>query len=159
MSMSYNRSIIAGNLTRDPQTRFLANEKCVCSFTVANTRRFTVAGEKREETAFVDCEAWGKTAEIIGRFFTKSKPILVEGRLKQDNWDDKDTGKKRSKLVVVVDSFDFVPDGKRDTTEAPAGTTTPRRVTVEDGVTDGDANSEAPRKPAVAAPGGDEPPF
>ena len=113
MAIELNQVVVAGNLTRDPETRSI-NDRMVATFTIAASRRYKVDGETREKTAFIDCEAWGKTAEIIGRFFTKGKPIIVQGRIDQQSWTDKETQKKRSKLLVSVDSFSFVPDGKRD---------------------------------------------
>lgn len=103
-----------GNLTRDPELRTTPTGMNVCKFGIATTRVFNSKdGEKREETTFVDCEAWGKTAETIGRYFSKGKPILVDGRLKFDSWEDKSTGTKRSKLSVMTESFQFV-GGKGD---------------------------------------------
>jgi single-strand DNA-binding protein len=109
---SFNKVILMGNLTRDPAVKFLADSKAVCEFGVATNRRWkTASGEDKEEVCFVDCTAFGKTAEIIGEHFTKGKAILVDGRLKFDQWEGKD-GSKRSKLTVVVDSFQFV--GSKD---------------------------------------------
>lgn len=106
---SFNKVILMGNLTRDPQTKYLPSQTTVAEFGLAMNRRWkTQSGEDREEVTFVDCSAFGKTAELIGQHFTKGKPIHVEGRLKFDSWDDKNGGGKRSKLSVVVDSFSFV---------------------------------------------------
>ena len=98
-----------GNLTRDPELRTTPTGMNVCKFSVATTRVFNSKdGEKREETTFVDCEAWGRTAETIGRYFSKGKPILIDGRLKFESWEDKTSGAKRSKLSVMTESFQFV---------------------------------------------------
>lgn len=142
MSLSLNHLVIAGNLTRDPQLRFLANERCVASFGLANSRRFKSGDATKEETLFLDCEAWGQTGEHIGKHFHKGKPIIVEGRLRMDSWQDKDSGKPRSKLVLVVDRFHFVPDGKG---KPAAG--------------DAVAPAAAASAPAAPAASGDEPPF
>ena len=149
MSIALNHLTIAGNLTRDPQLRFLANERCVANFGLANNRRFSSDGEQREEVVFLDCEVWGKTAELIGKYFTKGKPIIVEGRIKQETWTDRKDGTKRSKLLVLVEKFHFVPDGKRDqaATMADSG---------EAGATTGPAPAAAAPSSAVDA---DEPPF
>jgi len=112
MSIGLNHLSIAGNLTRDPETKYLPSDKIVCKFTVANSQTYMVNGEKREDVVFLDCTAWAKTAETIGKHFKKGKPIIVEGKLKQENWEDKDTGAKRSKICLTVDRFHFVPDGK-----------------------------------------------
>ncbi len=110
---SFNRVILLGNLTRDPQLKHLANSTVVAEFGLACNRRFrTAAGEDKEEVAFVDCAAFGRQAETISQYCTKGKPIFVEGRLKFDTWDDKQGGGKRSKLSVVVENFQFL--GGRD---------------------------------------------
>lgn len=112
--MNYNRTILAGNTTRDPELRVTPKGTAICQFSLAVNRQWkNEAGEKQEEVSFIDCEAWGKTGETIAKYFTKGKPIMVEGRLKQDTWEDKNTKEKRSKLKVVVDQFMFVgkPDG------------------------------------------------
>lgn len=116
MAMNLNRVLLAGNLTRDPQIRFLANEKAVGEFGLAVNRRFKDAnGEAKEEVTFVDIEVWGRTAELVGQYLTKGKGCFIEGRLKLDSWDDKETGQKRSKLRVVADQVQFTgsPDGDR----------------------------------------------
>jgi single-strand DNA-binding protein len=79
-------------------------------------------GENREETTFVDCEAWGRTAEVMSQYLCKGRPVFIEGRLKLDQWDDRETGKKRSKLKVVIDNFQFVDSkgGDRGGEPAPA---------------------------------------
>lgn len=155
MSISLNHIALAGNLTRDPQIRFLANERCVVSFGVANSRRYkTSNGEPKEETLFMDCEAWGQTAEHIGKHFVKGKPIIVEGRLRQDNWTDKDTNKPRSKAVLVVDRFHFVPDGKGKADGAAADGEAPATPAAGQA-----AAQPAPGTPPPAPRGDDEPPF
>jgi single-strand DNA-binding protein len=107
--MPINHSIIGGNLTRDPQIKFTAGNHCVATFSIAANRRWKDSqGEQREDVIFLDCEAWGRTAEIIGQHFNKGKAILLEGRLKQDSWDDKETGKKRTRISLVVERFHFV---------------------------------------------------
>ena len=132
MSMNLNRVMLAGNLTRDPEIRFLANEKAVGEFGLAVNRRYKDAnGEVKEEVTFVDIEVWGRTAELVGQYLTKGKGAFVEGRLKLDSWEDKETGGKRSKLRVVADQVQFTgsPDestragrgpNARDETEPPA---------------------------------------
>jgi single-strand DNA-binding protein len=109
--MNVNHLTFAGNLVRDPQTRH-AGTTAVCSITIANTRKYTSNGEQKEDTIFLDCEAWGKTAEHLAQYYSKGKPILVEGRLRQDNWQDRESGKMRNKIVLVIERTHFVPDGK-----------------------------------------------
>jgi single-strand DNA-binding protein len=110
---SFNRVILLGNLTRDPQLKYLPSQTAVAEFGLAMNRKFrTQQGEDREEVTFVDCAAFAKTGELINQYFTKGKPIFIEGRLKYDSWEDKQGGGKRSKLTVVVENFQFV--GGRD---------------------------------------------
>ena len=134
MSLNLNRVILAGNLTRDPQVRFLANELAVAEFGLAINRRFKDAnGEAKEETTFVDVECWGRTAELVGQYLVRGSGCFLEGRLKLDVWDDRETGAKRSKLRVVADNIQFTTSkdpGERQ--EHPAdepAATPPRRPT------------------------------
>ena len=109
MASGFNKVILMGNLTRDPQLKYLPSQTAVAEFGLAANRRFkTQAGEDREEVLFVDCSAFGKTGELINQYFTKGKPIFIEGRLKYDSWEDKQGGGKRSKLTVVVENFQFI---------------------------------------------------
>jgi single-strand DNA-binding protein len=106
---NFNKVILMGNLTRDPQLRYLANQTAVADFGIACNRRWKGPnGEDKEEVTFVDVTAWGKHAEVINQYFQKGKPIFVEGRLKYDTWEDKQGGGKRSKLSVVIENFQFV---------------------------------------------------
>jgi len=106
---SFNKVILVGNLTRDPELRVTPKGTAICSFGLAVNRDFKDAnGEKRQEVTFVDVEAWEKRGEVIAKFMTKGRPMLVEGRLKMDEWEDKQTGQKRSKLKVVLESFTFL---------------------------------------------------
>jgi single-strand DNA-binding protein len=106
---NFNKVMLMGNLTRDPQVKNLPNNTFIAEFGVATSRRYrTAAGEDREETAFVDCTAFGRQAELISQFCRKGKPLFVEGRLKYDTWEDKQNGSKRSKLSVVVENFQFL---------------------------------------------------
>ena len=105
---SFNQVILLGNLTRDPQLRYLNNQTPVVEFGMATNRKH---GEK-EEVCFVDCSAFGKQAEVIQQYAQKGKSLLVQGRLRYETWDDKNGGGKRSKLSVTVENFQFV--GGRD---------------------------------------------
>lgn len=117
---SYNRVILMGNITRDIEVRTLPSQSSVAQLGIAVNRKWkdAASGEMREEVTFVDCECFGKTAENIARFFSKGKPILIEGRLKLDTWKDKSDGSNRSKLKVIVESFEFV--GGKDDAAQPA---------------------------------------
>jgi single-strand DNA-binding protein len=106
---SFNKVILMGNLTRDVELRHTPGNNAVANIGLAVNRRWkTPEGETREETTFVDCEAWGKTAEMMAQFFSKGRPVMVEGRLKMDTWQDKESGANRTKLKVVVENFHFV---------------------------------------------------
>jgi single-strand DNA-binding protein len=110
---NFNKVLLMGNLTRDPQLRYLPSQTPVVEFGLAVNRRWrTPQGEDREEVTFVDCSAFGKMAETINQYCQKGKPIFIEGRLKFDSWEDKQGGGKRSKLSVVIEGFQFV--GGRD---------------------------------------------
>jgi single-strand DNA-binding protein len=110
---SFNKVILMGNLTRDPQVKQLPSNTTVADFGLAVNRRYkTQAGEDREETLFVDCAAFGKQADVISQYCKKGKALFVEGRLKLDTWEDKMGGGHRSKITVVVENFQFV--GGRD---------------------------------------------
>lgn len=136
---SYNKVILVGNLTRDPELRYTPKGMAIAKIGLAVNRNWTnEAGEKKEEVTFVDVDAFGRQAETLAQYMKKGSPLLVEGRLKLDQWDDKQTGQKRSKLGVVVEGFQFLGGGNREGGgggEAPA----PRR-------------SAAPSAPAPSSP-------
>lgn len=110
----FNKVILAGNLTRDPELRFTPGGTAICKFGLAVNRKYTQNGEKKEEVTFLDVDAFGKQAETIAQYLKKGRPILLEGRLKLDQWDDKQSGQKRSKLGVVLESFTFLDSGERN---------------------------------------------
>src|SRR5215217_346678 len=106
---NYNKIILVGNLTRDPQLRYLPSQMPVCDFGMAVNHKFrTKNGEDREEVLFIDVSAFGKQAEIINQYCQKGRPLLVEGRLKYDTWEDKTNGSKRSKHTIVLEDFQFL---------------------------------------------------
>lgn len=106
---NFNKVILIGNLTRDPELRVTPSGTSICKFGLAVNRTYTTQdGEKRDETTFVDIDAFGKPAEIISKYMAKGRPILVEGRLKLDQWEDKNTGEKRSRMGVVCENFQFL---------------------------------------------------
>jgi single-strand DNA-binding protein len=122
---SFNRVILAGNLTRDPELRYTPKGTALAKIGLAINRTWkNEAGETKEEVTFVDVEAWGRQAEIISQYFKKGRPILIEGRLRLDQWDDKQTGQKRSKLGVVLEAFSFVDSKGGD--GAPSDSPRPR---------------------------------
>ncbi len=120
--MQINRVIIAGNLTKDVELRFTANGKALAKASIALNRKFKVGEEQRDETSFVDLECWGKQAEAFASA-KKGQNVVLEGRLRQDFWEDKETKQKRSKLVVVIEGYPgVVMRSEAPTVSAPAET-------------------------------------
>jgi single-strand DNA-binding protein len=140
---SFNKVILAGNLTRDPELRYTPKGSAVAGFSLAVNRTWkTESGESKEEVSFIEVEAWGRQAEVIAQYMRKGRPLLVEGRLKQDTWEDKNTHQKQSKLKVVLEGFSFIDSKAPEGGAAPADA--PRR------------NAPAPAaKPPEASEGGD----
>lgn len=123
---NFNKVILAGNLTRDPELRHTPKGTAVAKLGLAVNRSWTTeTGEKREEATFVDVDAFGKQAETIAKFLRKGRSLLVEGRLRMETWDDKATGAKRSKLGVVLESFSFLDSGNRDAAAAAPAASAP----------------------------------
>ena len=112
---NFNKVILAGNLTRDPEVRYTPKGTAIAKLGMAINRTWkTDTGETKEEVTFVDVDAFGRQAEVISQYLKKGRPILVEGRLKLDQWDDKQTGQKRSRLGVVLEGFQFLDSGRGD---------------------------------------------
>lgn len=107
---SFNRVILMGNLTRDPEIRYTASQTAVADLGLAVNRTWfdKNTNQKQEEVTFVDVTVWGRTAEIAGEYLSKGRAVLIEGRLTLDQWDDKNTGQKRSKLKVVCENMTMV---------------------------------------------------
>jgi single-strand DNA-binding protein len=109
--VNINRVMLGGHLTADPESKQVGNGT-VCNFTIGINRNWTdKQGQKKEESAFVDCEAWAKVGEVAQTYLKKGRPVFVEGRLKQDRWTSPE-GQKRSKLKVSVDSLQFLDKGQ-----------------------------------------------
>ncbi|MDB4775667.1 MAG: single-stranded DNA-binding protein [Phycisphaera sp. TMED9] len=105
---SFNQVILIGNLTRDVELRHTPSNQTVANIGMAMNRQYqTKDGERREEVTFVDCEAWGRQAEVMAQYLSKGRPVMIQGRLKLDSWQDKEGG-NRSKLKVVVENFQFL---------------------------------------------------
>lgn len=115
--MNLNHLTISGNLTRPVESRTVGADKLVAKFTIANNNKFKVNGELREEATFLDCECWDKQAETASQYLSQGSLVVVEGKLKQENWEDKTTGAKRSKLVLRVERLHLTP--KRDGQASP----------------------------------------
>jgi single-strand DNA-binding protein len=106
---SFNKVILLGNLTRDPEVRYTPKGSAVCDLGIAVNRSYTLdSGEKREEVTFVDVVLWSRLAEIAGEYLKKGRPIFIEGRLQLDTWDDKQSGQKRSKLRVIGETMQLL---------------------------------------------------
>lgn len=119
MAGSVNKVMLMGNLTRDIELKHTMSGQAVASFGLAVNRRYkTKDGEAREEVTFVDCEAWARTAEVMSECLAKGRPVFIEGRLKLDQWQNKE-GQNRSKLKIVVERFQFVDS--RDGTSSADG--------------------------------------
>lgn len=141
---NFNQVIVMGRATKDCEMRYLSSGTAVAQISLAINRKYKHNNETKEETAFVDCEAFGKQAEVLAEYIKKGSAVHIVGRLKTDTWDDKASGQKRSKLKVVVESFQFV-GGREECDSTPA--TRP---------------ASAPTKPATAlqdAPETDDVPF
>lgn len=151
---SFNKVVIVGNLTRDIEVRYLASGQAVADVSLAINESYKGKdGNKVENTVFVDCTLWGKTAEIAGQYLAKGKPVLFEGRLTTEKWDDKETGQKRSKMKVTVESMQLLgsPSGGKD---APQAEERPRQQQR--------AQQSPPKQESFYGsvdPGGDEVPF
>jgi single-strand DNA-binding protein len=106
---SFNKVILLGNLTRDPEVRYTPKGTAVTDLGLAVNRTYTADnGEKREEVTFVDVTFWGRTAEVAGEYLKKGRPVFVEGRLQLDSWDDKTSGQKRTKLKVIGENMQML---------------------------------------------------
>ena len=136
---SFNKVILAGNLTHDPELRYTPKGTAVVKIGLAVNRTWkSESGETKEEVAFIDVEAWGRQAEVIAQYMRKGRPLLIEGRLKLDTWEDKTTHQKQSKLKVVLESFSFIDSNRPEGAPPAAG--------------------EAPRRPAPPTPPASKPP-
>lgn len=106
---SLNKVMLIGNLTRDPEVKYTPKGIAIVDIGLAMNRTYTTAdGEKREEVTFVDVSFFGKQAEVLGQWMKKGRPLYVEGRLKLDSWDDRESGKKQYKLRVTGEEFQFL---------------------------------------------------
>ena len=106
---SYNKVIVVGNMTRDPELRYTPGGAAVCDIGIAVNEKYTdKSGQKVENVHFFDITAWAKTAELVSQYCRKGSSILVEGKLSQERWDDKTTGKKMSKVKIVAERVQFL---------------------------------------------------
>ncbi|PYL75725.1 MAG: single-stranded DNA-binding protein [Verrucomicrobia bacterium] len=149
---SFNKVILLGNLTRDPEVRYTPKGSAVADLGIAVNRQYTLEnGEKREEVTFVDVTFWGRTAEVAGEYLKKGRPVFIEGRLQLDTWDDKQSGQKRSKLKVIGETMQMLGS--------------PRSGGAANGGDEGDRAGRAgkpsapPKSAGTAEPDADEIPF
>lgn len=155
---SFNKVILLGNLTRDPEVRYTPKGSAVCDLGLAVNRQYTLeSGEKREEVTYVDVVLWARLAEIAGEYLKKGRPIFIEGRLQMDSWEDKQTGQKRTKLRVIGETMQLLgsrPSGGGGGGGSDADSSDEGRQSRSSGT------PSAPPKPAAAAePDDDEIPF
>src|SRR3989442_5501859 len=119
---SFNKVLLLGNLTRDPEVRYTRKGSAVTDLGIAVNRQYTLdTGEKREEVTYVDVTLWGRTAEVAGEYLKKGRPVFIEGRLQLDTWDDKQSGQKRSKLRVICENMQMLGTRPVPGAGAPAG--------------------------------------
>jgi single-strand DNA-binding protein len=147
---SFNKVLLLGNLTRDPEVRYTPKGSAVADLGIAVNRQYTLdSGEKREEVTFVDVTFWGRTAEVAGEYLKKGRPVFIEGRLQLDTWDDKQSGQKRSKLKVIGEMMQMLGSRPAAGGDADEGAGASRSA----------RSSTPPPKSAAAEPDDDEIPF
>jgi single-strand DNA-binding protein len=157
---NFNKVILAGNLTRDPELRYTPKGTAVAKIGMAINRTWKdEGGASKEEVTFVDVEAWGRQAEVIAQYMRKGRPLLIEGRLKLDTWEDKTTHQKQSKLKVVLETFSFIdtnrPEGGAPGSSGAPGADVPRRSAPPAGA----ARPAPPSEPDGPAAEEDDVPF
>jgi single-strand DNA-binding protein len=155
---NFNKVILAGNLTRDPELRYTPKGVAIAKFGMAINRTWkSESGETKEEVTFVDVDAFGRQAEVIAQYIKKGRPILMEGRLKLDQWDDKQTNQKRSRLGVVLESFSFL-DSKQ-TGESAGVPSAPRPARPSAPAADPHSGGAMPESDGPPPPSEDDVPF
>ncbi len=158
---SFNKVILIGNLTRDPEVRYTPKGSAVCDLGLAVNRQYSLDnGEKREEVTFVDVVLWARLAEIAGEYLKKGRPVFIEGRLQLDTWDDKQSGQKRSKLRVIGETMQLLggrPGGGGGDAEE-GGSSGSGSAGRSSGGSSG-RSSAPPARPAASEPADDDIPF
>ena len=152
---NFNKVILAGNLTRDPELRYTPKGTAIAKIGMAINRTWkNETGETKEEVTFVDVDAFGRQAEVIAQYMKKGRPLLVEGRLKLDQWEDKNTHQKQSKLKVVLEGFSFI-----DTKGADGGVPSDAPRARPAAAAAAPASAAAPAEPEAPEPEQDDVPF
>jgi len=147
---NFNKVILAGNLTRDPELKYTPKGAAVAKIGMAINRTWkSESGESKEEVTFVDVEAWGRQAEVIAQYMKKGRPLLLEGRLKLDQWEDKNTHQKVSKLKVVLETFSFIDSNRGDSGGVPSEAPRAQKTAAP-------AAAAAPEAPETEAPAPEE---
>ena len=140
---SFNKVILVGNLTRDPELRVTGTGLSICKLGLAVNRSYTSKdGESKDETTYVDVDAFGKQAEILGKYMQKGRPLMIEGRLKLDQWESND-GQKRSKLGVVLESFQFI-GGREDNVSLSTSAKDPSSQDISDNTQEESFDGDVP---------------
>ena len=156
---SFNKVILVGNLTRDPEVRYTPKGSAVCDLGLAVNRNYSLEnGEKREEVTFVDVVLWARLAEIAGEYLKKGRPVLIEGRLQLDSWDDKQSGQKRSKLRVIGETMQLL-GGRPGGSAAEGGDESMSSGGGSERSSSRPRSSAPPPRPAPSEPDDDEIPF
>ena len=165
MAASLNKVLLIGNLTRDPELRYVPSGTAVATFTIAVNRVYTSqAGEKKEEVAFIKIVVWGRRAEVCGEYLSKGSPVFIEGRLQSRSWEGQD-GQKRSTTEVIADNVQFLrganAPGKGGNSSAK-GDVPPRDVAtinLNEEISPIPGNDESAKSSKTATGDSDEPPF
>ena len=146
---SFNKVILVGNLTRDPELRYTPSGKAIAKVGMAVNRTWTSeSGEKKEEVTFVDVDIFGRTAENVSQYMRKGSSMLIDGRLRLDQWDDKQTGQKRSKLGVVAESVQFLGSPRGAEGGATAAAAAPRPRPAAPAATEAPSGDDSPPPPS-----------
>jgi single-strand DNA-binding protein len=156
---NFNKVILAGNLTRDPELKYTPKGTAVANFGLAINRKWkSETGEMKEEVTFVDIEAFGRQAEVVSQYMKKGRPLLMEGRLRLDQWEDKNTHQKQSRLRVVLESFSFIDSGRAG--DVAVASDAPRiRTATTPVASSSSAAAPAPAEPDVPPVEEDDVPF
>jgi len=155
---SYNKVLLMGNLTRDPEVRYTPKGTAIANLGLAVNRVYTTeSGEQKEEVTFVDIEVWGRQAETAGQYLSKGRPVFVEGRLRLDSWEDKESGQKRNRLKVVAERVQFLgaPRGGAEFKDQPPTEEAPARPAARGGRT-ATAPAREAGEPEPTAPAEDD---